>query len=108
MVAGQIGLSFDSGKIRYKGTVEVKDGSLSVAMINTIVDRGMSILDHFLPAVMAVTHANVHPEDAFSTVDEVNSKKKRYYVAVAILNNNQHVKCRMHRLPGLHSAAIPQ
>jgi len=77
MLAGQISLNFDSGKIRYKGTLEVKDGALSVAMVNIMVDRGMSILDHFLPAVLDVAHANTSPEDAFAKVDEDAPKKEK-------------------------------
>ena len=77
MLAGQISLNFDSGKIRYKGTLEVKDGALSVAMVNIMVDRGMSILDHFLPAVLDVAHANTSPADAYAKVDEDAPKKEK-------------------------------
>lgn len=74
---GQIGLNFESGKIRYKGTIEVKDGALSVAMVNIMVDRGMSILDNFLPAVNAVAYTNDSPADAFAKVDDDAPKKEK-------------------------------
>ena len=69
LMVGQISLDFESGKVRYKGTLEVKEGSLSVAMVNIMVDRGMSILDHFLPAVMSVAFADTLPKDAYEMVE---------------------------------------
>lgn len=88
LMAGQISLNFESGKIRYKATLDLKDGVLSVAMVDIVVDRGMSILDHFLPAVLAVAHANVTPEDAYAEVDEDTPKKEKAPLPeVASLNN---------------------
>lgn len=75
LMTGHIGINFDSGKIRFKGTVDVKGGALSVAMVNDLVDRGMGMLDHFLPAVMAVAHANMTPADAYAEVDDEAPKK---------------------------------
>lgn len=77
MRTGLIGMNYDSGKLRYKGSVDVKDGTLSVAMVNDLVDRGMGILDHFLPSVMAVVHANVTPADAYAEVDDDAPKKNK-------------------------------
>lgn len=74
---GQIGLDFESGKIRYKGTIEVKDGALSVTMVNIMVDRGMSMLDNFLPAVNEVAYTNDSPADAFAKVDGDAPKKEK-------------------------------
>ena len=77
LLAGLIGLDFESGEIRYKNTLDVRDGLLSIAMVNSAVDRGISILDRFLPAVLAVTHANIIPEDAYTEVDDDKPKKAK-------------------------------
>lgn len=77
LMTGHIGLNFESGKVRFKGTVDVKEGTLAVAMVNDLVDRGMGILDHFLPAVMAVAHANMTPADAYAEVDDDAPKKEK-------------------------------
>lgn len=77
LMTGHIGMNFESGETRFKGTVDVKDGTLSVAMVNDLVDRGMGMLDHFLPAVLAVAHANVTPADAYAEVDEGAPKKEK-------------------------------
>lgn len=75
LVAGQIGLNFENGEIRYKGTIEVKDGTLSVAMVNNMVDRGISLLDRFLPAVMDVAFSGTSPKDAYEVVKDGKARK---------------------------------
>ncbi len=76
LVMGSIGLDLEDGTLRFKDAIDVKDGILSITMVNALVDRGMAILDDFLPAVMAVTHANVLPKDAYAEVTEGKKRKK--------------------------------
>ena len=66
---GKVVMSFEDGKVRFEGDIGVKDGTLSVAMVNDMVDGGIEILDRYLPAVVAVAHANVAPADAYSNLD---------------------------------------
>ena len=89
LVAGQISLNFQTGKIRYKGTIEVKDGTISVVMLNMMVDRGMSMLDHFLPSILAVSHANVTAVDAYAEVDDDAPKKEK--VVLPAIESSQNV-----------------
>jgi cell division protease FtsH len=44
-------------------------------MVNVMVDRGISILDHYLPSVMDVVHANTVPEDAYAKVEDTDTEK---------------------------------
>ncbi len=77
LLAGQMSLNFESGKIRYESKAYLKDGLLSIAMVNVMVDRGISILDLYLPAVMDVVHVNTIPEDAYARLDDPDSARAK-------------------------------
>lgn len=65
---GKVTMDFDSGKLRFEGEIGVSGGVLSVAMINNVVDGGIGIMDHYLPAIMSVVHAEVSAVDAYANL----------------------------------------
>ncbi len=65
---GKITMSSETGKLRFEGTLGVEGGVLSTLMINNMVDGGIGIMDHYMPAVMAVAHAHVTPAAAYDNV----------------------------------------
>jgi len=67
--SGRVTMNFEKGKVRFESDMWVKDGTISVAMINQAVDDGIGIMDYCLPAVVAVVHANVSPADAYANLD---------------------------------------
>lgn len=70
LVNGAIGMDMQDGEVRYKTSVDVMESSLSVAMINEMVDRGTSILDQYLPALAAIIYAGQSADAAFAKADK--------------------------------------
>jgi cell division protease FtsH len=74
--SGAIGMDMNDGEIRYKVGLDVKDGAMSVTMVNELVDRGTSIMDQCLPAIAAVSYAGQSPDQAYAqavaNIDETN------------------------------------
>ena len=71
---GAIGMDMQDGEIRYKNGIDVRDGAISVAMINQMVDHGTAILDQYLPAVAAVVYAKLTPEQAYERAENPDEK----------------------------------
>ncbi len=67
---GALGMDMQDGELRCKTGVDAKDGAISVAMINEMVDLGTTILDQYLPAIAAVVYAGLTPEQAILRADK--------------------------------------
>lgn len=67
---GKVSMAYDSGKLRFEGEIGVREGLLSAAMINDLVDAGIGILDSYSPLIMKVVYSDVSAEDAFTSLSD--------------------------------------
>jgi uncharacterized protein YjbI with pentapeptide repeats len=67
---GNFELDFVDGEIRYKTSIDIKGGQLSLTQIETMVYLNVSVMDMHLPGIIAVIYGEVSPKQAFTQLIE--------------------------------------
>ncbi len=70
MMIGNFELDFSDGEIRYKTGIDVEGDRLTSALIKQLVYANVTMMDEYLPGIMAVIENDVFPEDAISQIEQ--------------------------------------
>ncbi len=66
---GNFEMDLDSGDVRFKTSIEVPEGELTVAMVRTLAYANVRTMDHYFPGVLAVVHGGLSPEAALARAE---------------------------------------
>lgn len=66
---GNFEMDFQDGEIRYKTSIDVEGAPLSTAIVRNLVAPNLTMIDRYLPGMMALIYANAAPEDAIALVE---------------------------------------
>jgi hypothetical protein len=66
---GNFEMDLDSGDVRFKTSIEVPEGELTVAMVRTLTYVNVRSMDHYFPGVLAVVHGGLSPEAALARAE---------------------------------------
>jgi len=69
---GSFELNMETGEIQYKTSISVKNGELSVQMVEHMIDAGVFTSDQYYTGLMAIIFADKTPLDA---INEIEGKK---------------------------------
>lgn len=69
MIIGNFELDFTDGKIRYKTSIDVEGDSLSFALIKKLVYANVTMMDEYLPGIIAAIKGNVSAKDAIAQIE---------------------------------------
>jgi len=58
MILGNFELDFGDGELRYKTSIDVEGDRLTVALVRSLVYANVTIMDRYLPAIVAVLEGN--------------------------------------------------
>ena len=61
---GNFELDFRDGEIRYKTSLHIGDGLLTVDMLSALLGANVATMDRYMPGIMSVLWNDVSPEDA--------------------------------------------
>ena len=67
---GNFEMDFNDGEISFKTSVDVKGGSLTTAMIKTMVYLNVLMMDKYFPGLMKVVYGGATPENAISEIED--------------------------------------
>jgi len=67
---GNFEMDFSDGEIRYKTSIDVEGGELTLKMIRTMVYVNILMMDRYLPGIMSVLHAGTSPAAAIEQVEK--------------------------------------
>ena len=70
LLIGNFELDFSDGEVRYKTSIDVEGNRLNFDSIQNLVYTNVSIMDEYLPGIIAVVENNVSPEDAVISIEE--------------------------------------
>ncbi len=70
LLIGNFELSFETGQVRYKTSVDVESVTPTTVMIRNLVVTNLAMIDRYLPGVMAMIYGNQGPVDAIAMVEE--------------------------------------
>jgi hypothetical protein len=66
---GNFEMDLDSGDVRFKTSIEVPEGELTVAMVRTLAYANVRNMDYYFPGVLAVVHGGLSPEAALARAE---------------------------------------
>jgi len=69
MIVGNFELNYDDGEVRYKTSIDVGEGDLSLPIIKQLVYPNVATMDHYLPGLMAVIYSGISPADAIAKIE---------------------------------------
>jgi hypothetical protein len=69
MVIGNFEMDLNDGEVRFKTSIDVENDRLSQALINQLVFANLSMMDRYLPGIMAVAFGASTPEEAIAAVE---------------------------------------
>ena len=69
MIMGNFEFDFTDGEIRYKTSIDVEGDRLSFALIKQMVYANVTMMDEYLPGIMAVIESNVEVSEAISRIE---------------------------------------
>ena len=67
---GNFEMDFSDGEIRYKTSIDVEGGELTVKMIRTLVYVNILMMDRYLPGIRSVLDAGASPAAAIAEVEK--------------------------------------
>ncbi len=73
MILGNFELDFTDGEIRYKTSIDVEGDRLSVALIRPLVYANVTMMDQYLPGLVAMMESGVSPQEAIAIVEAKKS-----------------------------------
>jgi len=69
MIIGNFELDFNTGEIRYKTSIDIKDSFLTEETLKQLVYTNVLTMDQYLPGVEAVLSSRTSPEDAIAQIE---------------------------------------
>lgn len=69
MIIGNFELDFSDGEIRYKTSIDVEGDRLTSALIKQIVYANVTMMDEYLPGIVAVIQQDVSPQEAIARIE---------------------------------------
>ncbi|MEQ8754928.1 MAG: YbjN domain-containing protein [Coleofasciculus sp. G1-WW12-02] len=69
MIIGNFELDFNTGEIRYKTSIDIKDSFLTEETLKQLVYTNVLTMDQYLPGIEAVISSKTSPEDAIAQIE---------------------------------------
>jgi len=66
---GNFELSFETGEVRVKTSIDVADDSISVALVRNLITANVVVMNRYLPGLRRVAFDNVVPDRALAEAD---------------------------------------
>ncbi len=69
IIIGNFELDFADGEMRYKTSIDVDGNGLNFDLIQNLVYANVTMMDEYLPGIIAVIETDVSPEDAVHSIE---------------------------------------
>ncbi|HEX8600766.1 MAG TPA: YbjN domain-containing protein [Chloroflexia bacterium] len=66
---GNFEMDYNDGEIRYKTSIDVENAELNSPLIKGVVYPNVSVMDKYLPGIMAVIYGGSSPTEAIALVE---------------------------------------
>ena len=71
MATGNFELDFSDGEVRYKTSICIRNDQLNLEAIAHLVSVNVSMMDRYLPGIIAVIEGDIEPKEAIKTIESV-------------------------------------
>jgi hypothetical protein len=72
LVNGKFEIDLDSGDVKFKTSIDVKNGDLKLDEVRVFAYSNVRTMDHYFPGVISVVHGGLTPEAALARVDSMS------------------------------------
>ena len=69
LIIGNFEMDYNDGEIRYKTSIDVEGDRLTAPLIKSVVYANVSVMDRYLPGIMAVGFDNIEPTQAIHDIE---------------------------------------
>ncbi|HEX9037594.1 MAG TPA: YbjN domain-containing protein [Ktedonobacterales bacterium] len=69
LVLGNLELDMNDGEVRYKTSVDIAEGRLSLQALRSLMQTNLSTADRYYPAFVAMLYSNVTPAEAVTNAE---------------------------------------
>lgn len=69
LIIGNFELDFDDGELRYKTSLDMEGGTLTLGMVRQIVYANVQTMDRYYPGLMKLLFGDVGPKAALAVVE---------------------------------------
>ncbi len=69
MIVGNFELNYEDGEVRYKTSIDIGEGDLSLLLVKQLIYPNVATMDLYLPGLMAVIYSNTSAADAIAKVE---------------------------------------
>lgn len=73
MIIGNFEMDFDDGEIRYKTSIDIDGDQLTSDIIKRLVYANVTMMDEYLPGIIAVIEKDVSPVDAIRSIEQADA-----------------------------------
>jgi hypothetical protein len=68
IIIGNFEMSFESGEVVYKTSIDVSGSQLDQALVRNLVYANIATMDRYLPGLLSIIYGNVSPGEAIQAV----------------------------------------
>lgn len=69
LIVGNFEMDYDEGEVRFKTSIDVRDGELTLALVRNLVYINVMMMDRYLPGIMALMYGDATAEEALAKVE---------------------------------------
>jgi hypothetical protein len=77
LVVGNFEMDLRDGEVRYRTSLDFEGGELTTPLLQQLVRSNLSVMEHYLPAFIAIALRNRSAVDALATVDREPQDRAR-------------------------------
>jgi hypothetical protein len=70
LIVGNFEMDFADGEIRYKTSIDIDGDELTSEIIKHLVYANVTMMDEYLPGIIAVIEKDVSPVDAIAQIEK--------------------------------------
>ncbi len=70
LIIGNFEMDYSDGEVRFKTSIDVEGGELTLPMVKTLVYANVLMMDKYLPGIMATLYGGTSPEEAVARVEQ--------------------------------------
>ena len=72
LIVGNFEMDFDDGEIRYKTSIDIAADELNSEIIKRLVYANVTMMDEYLPGIIAVIESEVEPEEVIRSIEQAD------------------------------------
>jgi hypothetical protein len=70
LIIGNFEMSYETGDLRYKTSIDVEGDRLTPALVKQLVYSNVAAMDFYLPSIMTTIYGKMSPAEALAEIED--------------------------------------